>query len=682
MAKDISIVFKAVDNLTNSVQQMRSSTKGLSKDISDYKKIQDEAFKNRAEVKLETSKAKQALKELEKAVKDGKDGAEQAYQEQQKYVEQLGQAYKNLGKTIGEASREERKLTDNIARNASTESINKKGIGNTMSQLSKAGLINMAGNSASNFAGTFVTSALGSNAGGAVNNILSGAASGAAMGSIIPGIGTAVGAGIGAVSGVINTATQRLEKKDDIFKDEVKSTYDLLKQNSQADLTQGIASYSQREKDLISFETLLGGKENSTKFINDAQKFGQETPFETKDILNTSKKLMTFGYKQEDIIPLMRKIGDAGSALGMSNEDMGWVATSLGRMKVTNKASLEFLNPLLERGIPVYDYLAKSLHKSKEDVMQMLNDGIIPGAKASEAIAHYMGKAFSGNMEKQSKTYAGMMSNLDEHKENINMAQGEGYETKRKQGLEGELDFYDRYNDKLKQASKETGAWKAHLDNLKEQKVNLSVANMMDSKEYNEADEAHKGMLIEKAKADGMMQYKGTEEYQAHMKAEMDLVAGIQAGVSPQYVELGSSMADAFSKGFGERAIPAVQGILSEITSMLESTGGATTKQDNTSTSGIDAWAGNKIEWAKNSIGNLFTGHAVGMDYVPYNGYPALLHEGEKVLTKSQANTDNAPQGIVINMNNTVREDADIQRITQALVSELAKYQGSYGGAY
>lgn len=681
MAKDISIVFKAVDNLTNSVQQMRTTTKGLSKDISDYKKIQDEAFKNRAEVKLETSKAKQALKELEKAVKEGKEGAEDSYKEQQKYVEQLSQSYKSLGKTIAEASREERKLTDNIARNNSTESISKKG-SNPMAQLSKAGLISMLGDSASSFAGSVTTSALGSNAGGAVNNILSGAFSGAAMGSFAGPMGSAIGAGVGVLSGIVNTATQRLEKKDDIFKDEVKNTYNQLKQDSQANLEQGIASYSQREKDLISFETLLGGRDNSQKFVSSAQKFGQETPFETKDILNTSKKLMTFGYKQEDIIPLMRKIGDAGSALGMSNDDMNWVATSLGRMKVTNKASMEFLNPLLERGIPVYDYLAKSLHKSKEEVLSMLNDGMIPGAKASEAIAHYMGKAFEGNMKKQSETYAGMMSNFDENKENINMSQGEGYETKRKEGLKGELEFYDQYSEKLKQASKETGAWKAHLENLKEQKINLSVSSMIDSKEYNEADEAHKGMLIEKAKADGMMQYKSTEEYQAHMKAETDLVAGIQESVTPEYVQLGVNMADAFSKGFAEKAIPAVQGVLSEITSMLERTGGATKKEDNKSTSSIDAWAGNKIEWAKSKIGSIFTGHAVGMDYVPYNGYPALLHEGEKVLTKSQANTNNSNQGIVINMNNTVREDADIQKIAQALVSELTKYQGSYGGVY
>ena len=29
-----------------------------------------------------------------------------------------------------------------------------------------------------------------------------------------------------------------------------------------------------------------------------------------------------------------------------------------------------------------------------------------------------------------------------------------------------------------------------------------------------------------------------------------------------------------------------------------------------------------------------FTPHASGLDYVPYNGYPAILHKGERIMTR------------------------------------------------
>lgn len=45
---------------------------------------------------------------------------------------------------------------------------------------------------------------------------------------------------------------------------------------------------------------------------------------------------------------------------------------------------------------------------------------------------------------------------------------------------------------------------------------------------------------------------------------------------------------------------------------------------------------------------SLFKPHAQGLDYVPYDGYPALLHEGEKVQTRAQAQGGRGSGGIVI----------------------------------
>lgn len=45
------------------------------------------------------------------------------------------------------------------------------------------------------------------------------------------------------------------------------------------------------------------------------------------------------------------------------------------------------------------------------------------------------------------------------------------------------------------------------------------------------------------------------------------------------------------------------------------------------------------------TLNNNFKGHANGLDYVPYNGYPALLHEGEKVLTRQAAQAERSTTG-------------------------------------
>lgn len=66
------------------------------------------------------------------------------------------------------------------------------------------------------------------------------------------------------------------------------------------------------------------------------------------------------------------------------------------------------------------------------------------------------------------------------------------------------------------------------------------------------------------------------------------------------------------------------------------------------------------------------------MDRVPYDDYPALLHEGERVLTASQAREQDAGKApvsggqIVITGNSfSVRDDSDIQKIAAELLHQI-----------
>lgn len=71
--------------------------------------------------------------------------------------------------------------------------------------------------------------------------------------------------------------------------------------------------------------------------------------------------------------------------------------------------------------------------------------------------------------------------------------------------------------------------------------------------------------------------------------------------------------------------------------------------------------------------------YAVGIDYVPYDNFPALLHQGERVQTAVEARSERSSPTITITGNTfTVREDADIDRVASALLEkmELAGQRG------
>ncbi|EJO5347137.1 hypothetical protein NRP93_001210 [Clostridium botulinum] len=88
------------------------------------------------------------------------------------------------------------------------------------------------------------------------------------------------------------------------------------------------------------------------------------------------------------------------------------------------------------------------------------------------------------------------------------------------------------------------------------------------------------------------------------------------------------------------------------------------------------------IELAKKGVGwvkeKISGSHATGLQKVPYNGYVAELHEGEEVLTAQKARTLREGFGAGITIGKladsiVVREESDIDKITDALVRKLKK---------
>jgi hypothetical protein len=71
--------------------------------------------------------------------------------------------------------------------------------------------------------------------------------------------------------------------------------------------------------------------------------------------------------------------------------------------------------------------------------------------------------------------------------------------------------------------------------------------------------------------------------------------------------------------------------------------------------------------------------HASGLDYVPFDGYIAKLHKGERVQRASEnpfnggrSTPSSKTSSVKVYMNGTViREDADVHKLANAIVLQL-----------
>ncbi len=694
---ETSIVITGKDNFTQAVTTMRNANQSFDKDLSGLQKKLDTLNRTKIGLKVDVSKAQNELKDAEKQFIKTGDAADKLK------LEMANQNYENANRNLKLVSSNARQAEKDMASltTASSKADNRagktSGSSGLLNTLASAGAVAYLGNAASQIANAYVGSAYGDETGTVFSGVLSGAGAGAAMGMVGGAPGAAIGAAIGGLVGAIQGLAANQEKKDDSFKDYYKNLYDTVTGEQANSLTNGSSLAASRETTKLSFKTLLGSDSASSEYVNELKTMAAKTPFEFSDLTAIGKTLLAYHYSADDSLKAMNAVGEAGSALGLDASSMKDMAAYLGRMNVTGKTTMEYLNPLMERGIDVYSALAKLpsvAGKTNAQIQEMVTKGLIPGADAAKAISDYLADTYSGSMEAQSKTFSGLTSTLTDAKNELDNAMGEGYNETRKTGLQNEIDFLSGDNGtKIQDAYNAIGQYKASLENQKNQLENDALQSVtsgtltnsyVDSKQktaleqimqeykaakadYNAAtgDTADKndtaamekagaamGKAIMEAKAIAANEYNASEGAQMELDSELALANRIRddSGLNAAYYDAGYKKGQAFTSGLKA----AIQ---------------------NGGTNGLspDAYT----EWQTSVANNTGRTHAYGLSFVPYDNYPAMLHEGERVMTASEnrgyggdAPSFSFPGAII-----TVREEADIDKVASAIVAKVRRAQ-------
>lgn len=706
--ESLSVYLTAIDGMSPVLASITDKTKALDKESQEltqtYEALQKankgliaqktELQKKLQEVNEEVKEARKQFKEL--GDEASSDAYEKAQEKQQKLRNEIAATTKSL--------QENQKIyKENI------ETIRKGGLasggdspGSDLSAIWGGLGIGEAVSSLVDQAGSVLaSSALGNDMGSMVSGALSSAISGAALGTaIVPGIGTAIGAAVGGLSGLVGGAIEQWGNKDDAFKDYYGGLYEDVKGRSGEMVESGSTIAGGREQTRMAFSQRLGGDERADAYLARVEKMAASTNYEYDEIVGYAKLLLN-SYDPGEVFGVLQKLSDATAGLDLSSGDVNMMISGLSRMRTTGKATQEYLNYFRERGVDADQALADSLGVEKSAIADMVSKGNINGEDAAEAILDFIQQKFGGLSDTLAGTYEAMVDNLGDIESSLQAAGGDAYNERRKEGLQAEMDALGGdLGDAIKEINAVMGENQARKENLQGQYMREALDTLLTGKRgtvfTTEQQVELNGLAQEFAAAKRQYEESGRTDAEAGAKME---------SLYEQAQILGQAYFDNsdFVKKLNDTEIDEIEAIR-KATGGLENAYSALYNLNQTMSKGLAVrWTGEgvplhtsapdtrQVEGAENTLTawradpDSVTGsqisaaqrvqaddmaaarrNAFGLERVPYDDYPALLHEGERVLTAAEARAQDTGAGPSINLtitgnsfNGTSEEMAD-----------------------
>lgn len=180
----------------------------------------------------------------------------------------------------------------------------------------------------------------------------------------------------------------------------------------------GIKSNASLETSQVAWTTLLGTQEEAKQMLDDITKYAATTPFSKTGVDTMAKQLHNAGFEGQALFDQLTKFGNMGSAFAIQEDSLSEMVRQYSQVQMAQVAYTEDLNILQDRGIPIFKGLAEVMGVSVAEVKNMASQGKITADIYNQALDS-IASTTEGAMDKQSKTFSGMLSTIEDNAINI-----------------------------------------------------------------------------------------------------------------------------------------------------------------------------------------------------------------------------------------------------------------------
>lgn len=684
--ESIVIKINAEGNYYETIKKLSTVTKAFDKDVDALEAALVSLSKQKAPLNAALKAAQKELNATTEQFNASGDAVSRMTMEMaQVKVDTIRRNLALVNKTARETEKQFNNLGKSSQKSGERMKLDAAGVAKA---ISTSGVKDMLADLGKSVSIALVGSAFGSDAGNLFSGALSGVGSGAMLGTMLfgPGLGTAAGAALGGLAGGLSGGLQNEQAKDDSFKSYVQESVEGRLSEMDSIRASGSTIAGQREQDQIAFARRFGSEEAARDYLAEVKAMAVRTNYSYDEITGYSKSLLNT-YSADETLEVLTDLSDATVGLNLDSGGVSMFINGLSRMRTTGKVTQEYLNYFSERGLHVYDALARGAGVNESDVAGMVSKGQVSGADAAKYILDYIREEYGGLSEKLAGTYNAKVDNLGDAEANLNAVMGEAYNNARKEGIQKQTKWLE--SGQMEEAYKAIGAWQAELETTKERLEREALEAVMTgalSEDYQNSAQggrlkelageyqtlltgqevdsqeagAKMGALLAEAKIIAANEYNASQGAQLALESEKALIQSVRedSGLNIDYWSAGYVLGQEFSKG---RA--AGLGGIGDFEVSPE-----------------------RLEHLYDTKTHKYTGprspKAFGMDRVPYDDYPALLHEGERVLTAREAREQDRGSGnISITVTgNTFGAGLDEAAVAQALADQIALQLAAGGG--
>ena len=186
----------------------------------------------------------------------------------------------------------------------------------------------------------------------------------------------------------------------------------------------GVKLAAEAEQASVAFRVMMGDAEKAKALLANIKDFALNSPFNQADLRESGKVLMQFGVDGENIMPVLRMLGD----ISLGNADkLRLLSLAFGQMSSAGRLTGQDLLQMINAGFNPLQEISKLTGESMAVLKKRMEDGKISAREVAEAFQSVTseGGRFHGMMKEMSDTVSGRFAKLVEQTQELAVTFGE-----------------------------------------------------------------------------------------------------------------------------------------------------------------------------------------------------------------------------------------------------------------